>query len=147
MKCQELQIWDWITDGHGFPMQITNVGDDYAYATFEGNEGDPWEYDDKNYKPCGITLTGEILKKNGFEALDDKGIWDNSGEVRCSYSKRVGDGFIIHTIDIEEYEEFGQFTFGVDSCLWQGVTINYIHELQHALRLAGFNDLADNFKV
>ena len=40
MKCQELQIWDWITDGHGLPMQITNVGDDYAYATFEGNEGD-----------------------------------------------------------------------------------------------------------
>ena len=30
MKCKELQILDWITDGHGLPMQITNVGDDYA---------------------------------------------------------------------------------------------------------------------
>ena len=66
MKCQELQIWDWITDGHGLPMQITNVGDDYAYATFEGNEGDPWEFDDKDKQPQPILLTPEIHEKNGF---------------------------------------------------------------------------------
>ena len=41
-------VGDWCCDRHGFPMQITNVGDDYAYATFEGNEGDPWEFDDKD---------------------------------------------------------------------------------------------------
>ena len=41
MLCKELQFGDWITDNNGFPMQITTVGDDYAYATFEGNEGDP----------------------------------------------------------------------------------------------------------
>ena len=35
-------VGDWCCDKHGYPMQITNVGDDYAYATFEGNEGDPW---------------------------------------------------------------------------------------------------------
>ena len=42
MLCKELMYGDWCCDKHGFPMQITNVGDDYAYATFEGNEGDPW---------------------------------------------------------------------------------------------------------
>ena len=63
MKCQELQIWDWITDRHGLPMQITNVGDDYAYATFEGNEGDPWEFDDKDEQPQPIPLTTEILER------------------------------------------------------------------------------------
>lgn len=47
MKCRELQFGDWCRSGHGLPMQITNVGDDYAYATFEGNECDPWEFDDK----------------------------------------------------------------------------------------------------
>ena len=47
-KCRDLMVGDWITNRHGFPMQITNVGEDYAYATFEGNEGDPWEFDDKD---------------------------------------------------------------------------------------------------
>ena len=65
MKCRELQIYDWITDNNGFPMQITNVGDDYAYATFEGNEGDPWEFDNKDDQPKPIPLTAEILEKNG----------------------------------------------------------------------------------
>ena len=48
-------------------MQITNVGDDYAYATFEGNEGDPWEFDDKDEQPQPILLTPEILEKNGWK--------------------------------------------------------------------------------
>ena len=51
MKCRDLMVGDWITNRNGFPMQITNVGEDYAYATFEGNEGDPWEFDDKDDQP------------------------------------------------------------------------------------------------
>lgn len=66
MLCKELQFGDWCCDKHGFPMQITTVGDDYAYATFEGNEGDPWEFDDKDDQPQPIPLTPEILEKNGF---------------------------------------------------------------------------------
>lgn len=42
MKCRELMVGDFCRSRHGLPMQITNVGDDYAYATFEGNEGEPW---------------------------------------------------------------------------------------------------------
>ena len=38
IRCRDLMVGDWCCDRHGFPMQITNVGDDYAYATFEGNE-------------------------------------------------------------------------------------------------------------
>ena len=45
-------------------MQITNVGDDYAYATFEGNEGDPWEFNDKDCPPEPIEITGDLLKAN-----------------------------------------------------------------------------------
>lgn len=39
IRCRALMVGDWCCDKHGFQMQITNVGDDYAYATFEGNEG------------------------------------------------------------------------------------------------------------
>ena len=66
MKCKELQIGDWIQDRNGFQWQIIGVGDDYAYATFEGNEGDPWEFDDKDDQPQPIPLTPEILEKNGW---------------------------------------------------------------------------------
>ena len=66
IRCRDLMYGDWCCDKHGFPMQITNVGDDYAYATFEGNEGDPWEFDDKDDQPQPIPLTPEILEKNGW---------------------------------------------------------------------------------
>ena len=66
IRCRALMVGDWCCDLHGFPMQITTVGDDYAYATFEGNEGDPWEFDDKDDQPQPIPLTPEILEKNGF---------------------------------------------------------------------------------
>ena len=66
IRCRDLMVRDWCCDRHGFPMQITNVGDDYAYATFEGNEGDPWEFDDKDDQPQPIILTPGILEKNGW---------------------------------------------------------------------------------
>ena len=73
MKCKELQIFDWVQDKNGFRWQITGVGDDYAYATFEGNEGDPWEFNDKDDQPEGIPLTKEILDANGFRYEEDNG--------------------------------------------------------------------------
>ena len=38
-------------------MQIINVGEGYAYATFEGNEGDSWDFDDKDDQPQPIEIT------------------------------------------------------------------------------------------
>ncbi|MBQ0088527.1 MAG: hypothetical protein KBT27_04250 [Prevotellaceae bacterium] len=32
-------------------------------------------------------------------------------------------------------------------CAMISIQIKYVHELQHALRLCGLNDLADNFKI
>lgn len=93
-----------------------------------------------------IPLTHEILIKNGFEA-NDKSIWRIEVGVRCSYSKKFGEDFMCYSVDIEEMEEGGWFDFGIDHCLWQGVAINYVHELQQALRLAGLKEIADNFKI
>ena len=68
IKCQALMVGDWITDNHGFKWQIICVGDDYAYATFEGNEADPWEFDDKDDQPEPILLSGIVLMDNGWDA-------------------------------------------------------------------------------
>lgn len=100
--------------------------------------------EDERVRP--ILLTMEILEKNGFH-IDDNAIWRTEAGVRCSYSKNFGEDFMCYSVDIEEMEEGGWFNFGIDSCLWQGVSINYVHELQHALRLAGLEEMADNFKI
>lgn len=82
-----------------------------------------------------IPLTEELLKANGFEdetsnfwklRVDDKPhhyiFRLNKGGALC------GDGYSMN-------------------CNIYTITIKYVHELQHALRLCGLNDLANNFKI
>ena len=132
IKCQDLMIGDWCCSGHGLPMQITNVGDDYAYATFEGNECDPWEFDDKDDQPEPIPITPEILEKNGFIKVNsqryDYGSPDNDCYVKVNPKKNM-----IHVNGRNANSNLYSHSF--------------IHELQRALRLCGLNELADNFKV
>lgn len=124
IKCRDLMVGDWVTDEHGFPMQITNVGEDYAYATFVGLEGDPWEFDDKDDQPHPIPLIPEILVKNGW--------WDNV------------EGIWLHN----------EVDFGIERCNIgfqcyniNQIKLNSVHELQRALRCCGLWDVADNFKI
>ena len=118
-------VGDWCCDKHGFPMQITTVGADYAYATFEGNEGDPWEFDDKDDQPQPIILTPEILEKNGW--------WYN-----------VEDMWLHDEVDffcIEKWD--GRFQcYEINH-----IKLDSVHELQRALRCCGLWDMAENFKV
>ena len=132
MKCKELQIWDWITDGHGLPMQITNVGDDYAYATFEGNEGDTWEFDDKDEQPQPIPLTPEILEKNGFVKVNSQRYDYGNPDTDC-YVKVNPKKNMIHVNGRNANSNLYSHSF--------------VHELQNSLRLCGLDELADNFKV
>lgn len=64
-----------------------------------------------------ITLTPEILEQNGMFLLTEQNY------VRCV---------------IADYNKFGKF----NKC-----ELHYVHELQHALRIFGLNELADNFKI
>ena len=124
IQCRALMVGDWCCDQHGFPMQITNLGDDYAYATFEGNEGDPWEFDDKNDQPQPIVLTPEILEKNGW--------WYNVEDMWLHEEV----GFFIEKFN-------GRFQcYDINQ-----IKLDSVHELQQTLRLCGLNELADNFKV
>ncbi len=136
MQCKELQYRDWVTDEHGFPMQITNVGEDYAYATFEGNEGDPWEFDDKDDQPKPIPLTAEILETNGFVLRRKTYILKWRG---AEIHWRKTDGYASITapnnLKLEGW------------CSIPNGYFCYVHTLQHALRFCGLIDLADNFKV
>ena len=120
-------VGDWCHNGHGYQMQITNVGEDYAYATFEGLEGDPWEFDDKDCKPSPIEITSELLVRNGWKETQ---YWheyqDGKNTIQCCLPDMRGR---INGIEIEYFK------------------CEYVHQYQHLLRLCGLNELADNFKV
>lgn len=141
MKCKELQIGDWIQDKNGNPMQIIGVGDDYAYATFEGNEGDPWEFNDKDDQPCAIEITEDTLKQNkwevqGYALLPSEHYFvkdDGGNHLLWSHG----------TLSI--WLACGEANDGVFSDVV--LPCKYVHQLQHALRLCGLDELADKFKV
>lgn len=92
-----------------------------------------------------IPLTPEILEKNGFYDRNTqwyyKRFWSNGCfdiAVALNYreievSKVCGAG-----TDCEEVDYGSTIAFGSDI---------YVHELQHALRLCGLNELADGFIV
>ena len=140
MKCKELQIWDWITDGHGFPMQITNVGDDYAYATFEGNEGEPWEFNDKDERPEPIEITKELLEANGW-------VIDNYYSVKHN---RNMDYYVREEGSYNILWDNGTLSlFHNDNSYYYDavIPVKYVHQIQQVLRLAGITDMANNFKI
>ena len=132
MKCKELMVGDFCRSGHGLPMQITNVGDDYAYATFEGNEGEPWEFDDKDERPQPIPLTTEILEKNGFIKVNSQRYDYGNPDTDC-YVKVNPKKNMIHVNGRNANSNLYSHSF--------------VHELQRALRCCGLWNLANNFKI
>lgn len=125
MKCNELMVGDWIADEYGFPMQVTTVGKDYLYADFEDNEGDVFEFDDKDCKPYPMLLVDEFFERNNFDV--DILAW-TEGSLR---GKGTKDGYII----------------AMRSSNLPISKVYYVHELQQILRLGGYTELANNVKI
>ena len=90
-----------------------------------------------------LRLTPEILEKNGWKCTGER-IWDIDHYINVIFE--YSDITYFH-LALQQFDEFDLYCFGVNRCLWEGLSINYVHELQHVLRLCGLNDLADNFKV
>lgn len=73
-----------------------------------------------------VPITREILEKNGWECKGDYMI------------KNIGD----NTLYWVENLDCGLYKNRYNMC-----TCKYVHQLQHALRLCGFDVLADIFKI
>ena len=149
MKCKELQIGDWIQDENGFQWQIIGVGDDYAYATFEDNEGEPGDCDDKDDQREGIPLTKEMLDANGFRYEKDYGQFYRS--IIGSYYTELNMCACVEWRESSEgrsivYIDCMKLTDSKESSVTMRTEF-YVHTLQHALRLVGLSEIADNFKV
>ena len=136
MEAKELMIGDWVYNSY----HKKNIKWDYS-EMFCSN-GIP--VIGRDLEP--ITLTPEIFEKNGFSLCRNfkwycKRFYSNGCfdiAISLAYreievSKVCGAG-----TDCEEVEYGSSIVFDNDIC---------VHELQHALRLCGLNELADNFKV
>ncbi len=137
MNVRELQIADWVrlvADGDNEILQVTYVREDGVgfkkYAVY---------FDEIE----AIPLTAEILEVNGWKKrsydhalyLHDDILSIDLGESysQFGYSHMCGVG-----TDCVETEYCSEIDF---------VGTLYVHQLQHALRLCGMNELADNFKI
>ena len=152
MDAKELMIGDWVIFGDE-PLKVqhlyNNGYDDVVAEIVEEGTNEYGVYEEIKDVPvvyCSpIPLTPEIIKKNGFYDRNTQWYYKrilsyNGFDIAISLvyreievSKVCGTG-----TDCEEVEYSSAIVFGNDIC---------VHELQHALRLVGLNELADNFKV
>lgn len=126
LSVRELQIDDWVLifdpdyKEDASPYKVSEIREDGIRThMFTDTYEEGW------FEP--IPLTGDLLEMNGWKgsAL----YWECK---KCPFELfiNMGDG--------------KPFINGHGSVCYD---FRYVHQLQHALRLCGLNDLADNFKV
>lgn len=140
MDAKELMIGDIVNikclnieDEEVFlPGKIVSVGEDFVSAT---------AIDDTYQFECpeifeGVPLTAEILEKNRFENMHGNRFVYREYKLEISIEKYEDDDIILSI----GHTHHGRYD-NIHVC------INYIHELQHALRLFGLCNIANNFKI
>ena len=135
MKANELMIGDKV-----MVKVLSQIPDTYVLHTWTANDYSR----DIQVKP--ITLTPEILEKNGFVQEDDAYMDDIAYKCFCE----ILTGHYSANDIIVSYDGSKEFTITNDlgyPCDEITLYRPKVHELQHALRLCGLNELADNFKV
>ena len=141
MKCNELMIGDWVADKYGYQLQSVFVGN--GYVSFEDDEGNLCQIDDKNNEPQPIEITIELLQNNGWWVKD--GTYTSNDKT-----------YLMETIVGNNRLDwkFGTLTIWLDYKNGNSVTYadiifpcRYVHQLQQILRLAGMVEPANNFKM
>lgn len=119
MNAKDLMIDDWVSTPNGYRQVKQNFGLDGIYTRLAPEYDYPEDWDEKDLQP--IPLTPEILEKNGFEARGYEELVLDADEYCFALQKGVD---------------------GINAWWWEMfsspiIPINYIHELQHVLRLCG----------
>ena len=127
MKANELMIGDWVLYG------------DKSVRVLQLSENSKYDW----VKP--IPLTSEILEKNGWIQCKHetcKSLYEYKGlHLRHTMIKRSNGRWVANVNgDVEKFPDEYTYSF-------LRINVFYVHELQHALRLCGLNELANNFKV
>lgn len=137
MKASELAIGDWVCvagpvingeERHTPPMRVVGMGETWVYLEIDPEQGDPFDENIKDIRP--VPLTADILLANGWE-------WEHPKRLSCDLNKDSKDDPLVHVIRATIFNN-GRFFFDVHvPNISLRLYIDYVHELQHALRLAG----------
>ena len=130
MKANDLMIGDWVEWKHATEEKYHGI---YKIATIE--EGWVDFYDEEGYccsQPYDeihpIPITKEFIEKNGYrfnDEVENGGDWEYYGIYKsCIY--RTSSGWYLWIL-VGEMDGGNQIS----------LNINYVHEMQHALRLCG----------
>lgn len=130
MDIRDLSIGDWVCAEQlcGVnneprltpPMKVIVLDESWVNLEIDTEQGDPFEFEPSEIR--GIPITAEVLEKNGFVKQGEYNEW-NIGTWRTPYL--LGVSLERPSIIIK----------------WDGSSIfidqaKYVHQLQHALRLA-----------
>lgn len=141
MKAVDLMIGDWVKiKGHLDYDKVQEIARDESMQWYISFACSATLFRAYEFEP--VPLTPEILEKNGFEMFKYDG-W-------VHYYRIFGNGaipFVLHSIIGGEMLSQEVDIFSTSTNTNCGIDVNYVHELQHALRLCGLNELADNFKL
>lgn len=132
MEAKELMIGDWVRINEG-AFKVSGINN-YDYWNIELDMDKNW-HDEECFAEGAIEpilLTDDILELNGFEYNDNDKEWWHYDPYPFSDFQIGYDG----------EQKTALFNFETTN-----IKLNYVHELQHILRLCGLNDLADNFKI
>lgn len=135
MKALELQLGDW----------ISYLGDLVRVVSLSLKDDEPigimsplkkiFTFREKDVYP--VQLTTDILLNNGFT------------------QDTIGSGLILHIDNSENLYVLVNYRYNgecrnveISNNMYNiSCPIKYVHELQHALRLCGLSELADNLKI
>ena len=170
MGCKELMVGDWVLI-NDVPLKIQAI--DIIDAEIQADDELYYVGEDRYHSEdeiSGVRITPEILEKNGFnfgltpleEALSDIDDFDDDFREDNEDTKVRPDAFFKEhwsytneevelnlyafedlkkgNLFVDEHKMKGHLEFAFQDCL-------YVHQLQHALRLCGLTELADNFKL
>ena len=126
MRIEELSIGDWVCAEqlcgvHNEPrltppMKVVGLGESWVNLEIDPEQGDPFEFEPSEIR--GVPITPEILERNWIARAED---YDENGGL-----------FTCPEFSVVKYGD--SYTFEVPQAR---VRVEFVHELQHAMRLAG----------
>lgn len=149
MRANELMIGDWVSY-RNTPRKVVYIND-RPLQELHNDEIGFTSHDDEWISACNaypIPLTEEILKANGFE-------FGLTSEQECFCAMHASCGASAEKSWVKEdgggeycisWQDNNVYVSNLHDRYYQG-KCEYVHELQHALRLCGLDELADNFKI
>lgn len=140
MATQELMVGDWVQIGeadnyHGYVGKVKIINSITGYVTVFISDGNLHDVLIDDLEP--IQLTNDILKMNGWKREVDKKVYMSNYEF-----ENGGKNYWLmwcvkeHNLEVQSQDdELGKYNLSVRRVV---IPCDYVHELQHSLRMIGF---------